>query len=218
MIATCLTRCLSAFFTGTKTSSKFRARNLVLGAFLCTIRDVSRFVCADERLDDNSGGYGMNRKLVTYFSASGVTKRAAESFASIIGADLYEIKPAVPYTKEDLNWMDNKSRSSVEMKAPGLSSRPALADVDANISAYDVIFIGFPIWWYTAPTIVHTFLESYDFSGKIVVPFATSGGSPMGNISSTLQKVVPSASVRPGRMMNDRVSDQTLRDWANSFV
>lgn len=160
----------------------------------------------------------MSKKLVAFFSASGITKRAAEAFASAIGADLYEIKPAVPYTKDDLNWMDAKSRSSVEMKTPGLASRPALADSDANIAAYDVIFVGFPIWWYTAPTIIHSFLEAYDFSGKIVVPFATSGGSPMGNVSSTLQKVVPGASVRQGRMMNGRVPAQELKEWADSFV
>ena len=160
----------------------------------------------------------MSKKLVAFFSAGGVTKRAAETLASAIGADLYEIKPAVPYTKDDLNWTNDKSRSSVEMKAPGLSSRPAIADSDANIAAYDVVFVGFPIWWYTAPTIIHTFLEAYDFSSKIVVPFATSGGSSMGNISSTLQKVVPAASVREGRLMNSRVSASDLNAWADSFV
>ena len=117
----------------------------------------------------------MSKTLVAYFSASGVTRRVAENLATAAGADIYEIRPAVPYTSADLNWMDKKSRSTVEMKDK--SSRPELADTDADIASYDKIFVGFPIWWYTAPTIINTFLESYDFSGKTIVLFATSGGS-----------------------------------------
>ena len=115
----------------------------------------------------------MSRTLVAYFSASGVTKRTAEQLAEAAGADLYEIRPAVPYTQADLNWMDKRSRSSVEMN--DRSFRPELADKDADIASYDRIFLGFPIWWYVAPTIINTFLESYDFAGKEIVLFATSG-------------------------------------------
>lgn len=115
----------------------------------------------------------MSKTLVAYFSASGTTKRTAERLAQAAGADLYEIKPAVPYTSADLNWMDKKSRSTIEMQDP--SSRPELADKDADIASHDRIFLGFPIWWYVAPTIINTFLESYDFSGKEIILFATSG-------------------------------------------
>ena len=128
----------------------------------------------------------MSRVLVAYFSASGVTAKVAKNLASAAGADLYEIKPAVPYSRADLNWMDKQSRSSVEMRDK--SSRPALADTDAKIVDYDTIFIGFPIWWYIAPTIINTFLEAYDFSGKKIVLFATSGGSGFGKAVQSLQQ------------------------------
>lgn len=121
----------------------------------------------------------MSKKmLVAYFSASGVTAKAAKKLAEVAGADLFEIRPAVPYTSADLNWMDKKSRSSVEMNDPAF--RPAIAGKMEGMEQYDVVFVGFPIWWYVAPTIINTFLESYDFSGKTIVPFATSGGSGMG--------------------------------------
>ena len=121
----------------------------------------------------------MAKKLVAYFSASGTTKKTAELLAEAAGADLYEITPKVAYTKADLNWMDKKSRSSVEMNDKKF--RPEIEDKDANIAEYDEIILGFPIWWYVAPTIVNTFLEKFDFSGKKVVLFATSGGSGFGN-------------------------------------
>ena len=117
----------------------------------------------------------MSKKLVAFFSASGVTANAAKILAEAAGADIYEIKPEVPYTKADLDWMDKSSRSTIEMQDK--SSRPAIADKNADISAHDTIFVGFPIWWYIAPTIINTFLESYDFSGKTIILFATSGGS-----------------------------------------
>ena len=120
----------------------------------------------------------MSKKLVAFFSASGVTANAAKILAEAAGADIYEIKPEVPYTKADLDWMDKSSRSTIEMQDK--SSRPAIADKNADISAYDTIFVGFPIWWYIAPTIINTFLESYDFSGKTIILFATSGGSGFG--------------------------------------
>lgn len=142
----------------------------------------------------------MSKSLVAYFSASGTTKRAAEHLAKAEGADLFEIKPAVPYTSADLNWMDKKSRSSVEMSDP--SSRPEIAGKLANMADYDMVFIGFPIWWYVAPRIIDTFVESYDFSGKILVPFATSGGSGMGKTVDELKKLCPNADWKAGRMLN----------------
>jgi len=141
----------------------------------------------------------MSKKLVAYFSASGVTKSAAEKIAAEQGADIYEIRPAVPYTEADLNWMDKKSRSSVEMNDP--SSRPELADTGCNVAAYDEIWIGFPIWWYTAPHIILTFLEKYDFSGKTIQPFATSGGSGFGKTGDALAAFAPGATILPGKMI-----------------
>ena len=157
----------------------------------------------------------MSKKLVTYFSASGVTKKAAESLAEAAGADLYEISPQIPYTTADLNWMDKKSRSSVEMNDP--ASRPALADMAVGIEKYDVIFIGFPVWWYTAPAIIRTFLEAYDFGGKVIVPFATSGGSGLGNTAETLQELVPAAAVKEGKLLNGGLDAGELKKWAESF-
>ena len=156
----------------------------------------------------------MSKKLVAYFSASGVTKKAAEKLAKSEGADLFEIKPKVPYTKADLNWMDKKSRSTVEMKNP--DSRPEIAEKLDNMVDYDTVFVGFPIWWYVAPTIINTFLESYDFSGKTVVPFATSGGSGMGKTVDVLKKTCPAADFADGKMLN-RMSDKEIADWANKF-
>ena len=156
----------------------------------------------------------MSKKLVAYFSASGVTESAAKTLAKTIGADLYEIKPEIPYSKADLDWRDKNSRSSVEMNNP--DSRPKIADKNANIGEYDTIFVGFPIWWYTAPTIIKTFLESYDFGGKTIVPFATSGGSGMGKTAEDLQKTVPLAKVKSGKMLNGRLSADKLKEWAEN--
>ena len=153
----------------------------------------------------------MSKQLVAYFSATGTTKKAAERLAGAIGADLFEIKPAVPYTQAALNWMDKHSRSSVEMNDP--KSRPAIAGMPADLGAYDTVFVGFPIWWYVAPTIISTFLESGDFSGKKVVPFATSGGSGMGKTLAGLKAVCPEASWVEGKMVNG-LSDRALSDWA----
>lgn len=155
----------------------------------------------------------MSKQLVAYFSATGTTKKAAERLAGAIGADLFEIKPAVPYTQADLNWMDKHSRSSVEMNDP--KSRPAIAGMPADLGAYDTVFVGFPIWWYVAPTIISTFLESGDFSGKKLIPFATSGGSGMGKTLAGLKAVCPKANWIEGKMVNG-LSDQALRDWAES--
>ena len=152
----------------------------------------------------------MTKKLVAYFSASGVTAKTAKKLAEAAGADLYEIKPAVPYTSADLNWSNKQSRSSVEMG--DRSSRPAIADSDANIAAYDVVYVGFPIWWYVAPTIVNTFLESYDFTGKKIVLFATSGGSGFGKAAQGLQSSAPKATIVEGKVNPSANDLKTLAD------
>lgn len=153
----------------------------------------------------------MSKKLVAYFSASGTTKKVAERLAKAAGADLFEIKPAITYTSADLDWMDKKSRSSVEMNDP--DSRPEIAEMMPNMADYDTVFIGFPIWWYVAPHIIHTFLERHDFSGKTLVPFATSGGSGMGRAVDELRKLCPNADWKAGKLVNG-VSDQALAAWA----
>ena len=140
----------------------------------------------------------MSKKLVAYFSASGNTAALAKRLAGAAGADLYEIRPDTPYTSADLNWQDRNSRSSVEMRDH--SSRPALADTDAGIDGYDTIYVGFPVWWYIAPTIINSFLESYDFSGKKVILFATSGGSGFGKAVSNLQPSAPDAEIIEGKV------------------
>ena len=156
----------------------------------------------------------MRRKLVAYFSASGTTRRAAERLAKAAGADLFEIKPAVPYTGADLNWTNNHSRSSEEMNDP--ASRPEIAEGLPNMADYDTVFIGFPIWWYVATRIISTFVESYDLSGKTVVPFATSGGSGMGRTVDELRKLCPNADWKAGKVVNG-ASDRALADWAKVY-
>ena len=156
----------------------------------------------------------MGKTLVAYFSASGVTKKLAQTLADAIGADLFAIEPKVPYTRADLNWMDKQSRSTIEMQNP--ASRPEIAGTCANIADYDTVFVGFPIWWYVAPTIVNTFLESCDLTGKTVVPFATSGGSGMGRTVDELRKLCPNANWKAGKMVNG-ISDKALVDWANTL-
>lgn len=157
----------------------------------------------------------MSKTLVAFFSASGVTRQVAQKLAAAAQADLYEIKPAVPYTQADLNWRDKSSRSSVEMQ--NLAIRPQLADTDAKIEQYDRIFLGYPIWWYMAPTIINTFLESYDFSGKSIILFATSGGSGFGKSVKELSPSCPNATIREGRMLNGTPSEQELRQWVESL-
>lgn len=150
--------------------------------------------------------------LVAYFSATGTTARAAKTLAAAVGADLYEIRPAVPYTSADLNWMDKGSRSSREMQDK--QSRPALADTDAPVASHDVIFLGFPVWWYVAPTLLNTFLEAYDFTGKTIVLFATSGGSNLGKSAAGLRPSAPGAKIVDGRMLNGRLNEPELKAWA----
>ena len=157
----------------------------------------------------------MSKTLVAFFSASGVTRQVAQKLAAAAQADLYEIKPAVPYAQADLNWRDKSSRSSVEMQ--NLAIRPQLADTDAKIEQYDRILLGYPIWWYMAPTIINTFLESYDFSGKSIILFATSGGSGFGKSVEELSPSCPNAVIREGRMLNGNPSEQELRQWVESL-
>lgn len=152
----------------------------------------------------------MNDKiLVAYFSASGTTARVAEKIAEVTGADIYEIKAAVPYSSQDLNWMDKKSRSSVEMNDK--MSRPSIGNKIQNMEQYQTVFIGFPIWWYVEPRIIDTFLESYDFSGKTLIPFATSGSSNINYAESNLKKSYPVAIWKEGKLLNGGVDMKWLK-------
>ena len=157
----------------------------------------------------------MGKILVAYFSASGVTKKLAQTLAEAIGADLFEIEPKVPYTRADLNWMDKQSRSTIEMQNP--ASRPELAGTCESIADYDTVFVGFPIWWYVAPTIVNTFLESCDLTGKTVVPFATSGGSGMGSTNKALAPSCKGARLLEGKVFRSSTDAQALRKWAGTL-
>ena len=153
----------------------------------------------------------MNRKLVAYFSASGVTAKVAETLSETIGADLFAIEPKVPYTKADLDWMDKNSRSTLEMKNP--ASRPEIARARDNMEEYDTVFVGFPIWWYVAPTIINTFLESYELTGKTIIPFATSGGSGMGKTNEKLLPSCKGAKLLDGRVLKANVGVKELDEW-----
>ena len=153
----------------------------------------------------------MGKVLVAYFSATGTTAKAAKRLADAVHGDLFEIRPPVPYTAADLDWTDKRSRSTVEMQNP--ASRPEIGSHVDNMAQYDTVFVGFPIWWYVAPTIINTFLEEYDFSGKTVIPFATSGGSGMGRTLDTL-KGSCNGNLIPGRMLNGSASPEELRRLA----
>ena len=154
------------------------------------------------------------KKLVAYFSATGTTKRAAERLAKAAGADLFEIRPVIPYTDADLDWTSSKSRSSVEMN--DAHSRPEIAGVIPNMADYDTVFIGFPIWWYTAPHIIHTFLESLNFDHKTLAPFATSGGSGIGKAADELRKLCPNANWKSGKLFTG-ASDKAITAWASEI-
>lgn len=157
----------------------------------------------------------MSKVLTAYFSASGVTAAAARRLAEAAGADIFEIKPEVAYTSADLDWTNKRSRSTVEMN--DASSRPAIAALPENLADYDTVFIGFPIWWYTAPRIIDTFVESCDLSGKTVIPFATSGGSDMGRTVSELKKLCPVANWKDGKVVNG-MSDKALAAWVKAEI
>ena len=155
------------------------------------------------------------KSLVAYFSCSGVTKKTAELLSDVAGADLFEIRPEVPYTKADLDWMDKKSRSTVEMNDP--SSRPAIADKVEHMEQYDTVYVGFPIWWYVAPTIINTFLESYDLTGKTIIPFATSGGSGIGKTNERLAPSCKGAKLMDGKVFKGSVGHQELAAWVEEL-
>lgn len=158
----------------------------------------------------------MSKTLVAYFSASGTTAKVAKKMAEAIGADLYEIKPETPYTGADLNWQNKNSRSSVEMN--DRSSRPAIAVKVADMPQYDVVFVGFPVWWYREPSIIDTFMESYDFAGKTVIPFATSGGSGLGDSAANMQKLAKGAKVVGGKRFSGSASAEELKAWAGQWA
>ena len=175
--------------------------------------------CAkDVTTTTETGDSAMNnssKALVAYFSATGTTKGVAERLAAAIGADIYEIKPAQPYTAADLDWTNKKSRSSVEMA--DRASRPAIADAVTNLADYATVYVGFPIWWYREPSIIDTFVESNAevLAGKTVVPFATSGGSGMGDSTKNLQALAPKAKVVEGKRFRASVSADDLKKWAH---
>ena len=158
----------------------------------------------------------MSKTLVAYFSASGTTAKVAKKMAETIGADLFEIKPEIPYSGADLNWQNKNSRSSVEMN--DRSSRPAIAVKAADMLQYDVVFVGFPVWWYREPSIIDTFMESYDFAGKTVIPFATSGGSGLGDSAVNMQKLAKGAKVVNGKRFSGSASAEELKAWAGQWA
>lgn len=158
----------------------------------------------------------MAKALVAYFSASGTTAKLANRLAKQIGADLFEIKPQKPYTSADLNWQDRQSRSSLEHA--DASIRPAIGSKVDNMDQYGVVFVGFPVWWYREPNIIDTFMESYDFSGKTVVPFATSGMSPIGKSGQNMQALAPNAKVEAGQRFSASESADKLGKWASKWL
>lgn len=158
----------------------------------------------------------MKKTLTAYFSVSGVTAKAAIAVAGAAGSDIFEIKPAVPYTSADLNWMDKKSRSTVEMNDP--VCRPEIASRVDDMDSYDTIFLGFPIWWYREPSIIDTFLESYDFTGKKIILFATSGGSSFGKTAQGLKKLAPGADIVEGGLLNGRPGSAALKEWISEII
>ena len=158
----------------------------------------------------------MSKALVAYFSASGVTGELAKRLADGIGADLFQIQPEIPYTEADLNWQNSKSRSSIEMNDRGC--RPAISSKVENMAQYDVVFVGFPVWWYREPSIIDTFMEAYDFSGKTVVPFATSGMSAIGDSGKNMQELAKGAKVVSGKRFGSGASVEEMKSWADTWL
>lgn len=157
-----------------------------------------------------------SKRLVAYFSCSGVTKQVAENLAEAASADLYEIRPEVPYTKADLDWMDKKSRSTIEMNDP--ASRPAIAGSLPATEDFNTIFIGFPIWWYSAPTIINTFVENCNLKGKTLIPFATSGSTAIEGCEKKLQDTYPELTWKKGRLLNGNPSPAQLTAWIKEIL
>ena len=193
-----------------------------LSFFLVALLTIGMMACAQNNKKQDQTGKQEEQKqetknmksLVAYFSASGVTQGVAKQLAEVIGADLHEIEPAVRYTDADLDWRNEQSRSSVEMKDP--LYRPAMTNMLDDIADYDIIYVGFPIWWYTAPTIINTFIESYDFTGKIIVPFATSGGSSIQKACEDLKAAYSDYKFAEGRLLND-FDKEEVKAWAASI-
>ena len=158
----------------------------------------------------------MSKLLVAYFSASGITKSVAQRLAKGIGADLFEIHPEIPYSSADLDWRNKNSRSSVEMN--DIHCRPAIHSKAENMTQYDAVFVGFPVWWYREPSIIDTFIESYDFNGKIVIPFATSGGSGMGAANKELAPSCPGAVLKEGNVFSANTDGHELKMWAEHIL
>ena len=158
----------------------------------------------------------MSKILVSYFSASGVTKKVAQKLAKVAGADLFEIVPKDIYTPADLDWTNSRSRSSLEMKDK--NCRPAISNKIANLKDYDTIFVGFPIWWYREPSIIDTFMEMYDFSNKRIIPFATSGSSGMGQSAYNLQALAKEAKVANGKRLSSSTSEEELKEWIKEIL
>lgn len=157
----------------------------------------------------------MSKKLVAYFSAGGNTAKVAQNLAAAANAEIYEIRPAVPYTRKDLNWMDKKSRTTLEMQ--DRNCRPELTDTDAPVADTDVVFLGFPIWWYREPSVIDSFLDAYDFGGKTVVPFLTSGGSGLGEGQDRIETLAKGAKVLTGRRFSARASEKELASWVSEL-
>ena len=158
----------------------------------------------------------MSNILVAYFSASGTTEKVAQKLASQIHADLFKIQPKQAYTRADLNWNDSHSRSTLEMKDP--NSRPEILNKVEKMEQYNTVFVGFPIWWYREPSIIDTFIESYDPTNKTIIPFATSGGSGMGKSSTYIQKLAPKSKVTQGKRLSFSITDEELNTWASSMI
>lgn len=181
-----------------------------ISLIVCAVAAIFLTACAQQKQKENKE----MKTLVAYFSATGVTKGAAEKLAEVTGGDLYEIQPEVPYTDADLDWQDKQSRSSVEMA--DLSSRPAIKGKVENLDDYDTVFIGFPVWWYTAPTIINTFIETNDLKGKTVIPFCTSGGSSIKKSAEDLKKAYPDLNWKEGKLLN-RISKEDLETWVKGL-
>lgn len=181
-----------------------------ISLIVCAVAAIFLTACAQQKQKENKE----MKTLVAYFSATGVTKGAAEKLAEVTGGDLYEIQPEVPYTDADLDWQDKQSRSSVEMA--DLSSRPAIKGKVENLDDYDTVFIGFPVWWYTAPTIINTFIETNDLKGKTVIPFCTSGGSSIKKSAEDLKKAYPDLNWKEGKLLN-RISKEELETWVKGL-
>lgn len=188
-----------------------------LSSTLCAILCVfSLIACAQNKKSEATMKNEVQKKiLVAYFSATGTTKQVASQLSQVMNADLHEIKPETAYTVADLDWNNQQSRSTVEMKNP--KSRPAITEKIKNMNDYDIVFIGFPIWWYTAPTIINTFIESYDMKGKTLIPFATSGGSSIDKACHDLKHAYPSLAWQTGRLLN-HTSDADLEAWKKELA